>query len=684
MLDIGPRSRYNPSRGLGFYGKDGISGEVMLRKSLAIVAAVVATVSALASGALFFYHHTARVDALVILGNEAAHVFLFAALAWAAYFVGSLVYRSVFRQKRPYWEIQLALGFIIFGLAAFALGAAHLLYAWVVRGIILVILALSAPLLWRYGNEFGGLLKERLSKLTPGPLLVAAALAPLVAAILVRVGLPPFEWDSLVYHLYIPKVYAEAHAFVYLPRLAYSSIPLGGEMMFTWGYLWDGIGCAAAVAPLLNALMVVATWRLARRYMDNLWATAAAAFLFVTPSFLLYFPSAYVDMILGAFALMSLFIYVRGFKSYGDAALAGVFLGAALGIKYTGSYALIGFAPIVITDLIRRRVPVRRALAFLAVAFVVVLPWLGKAFVERGNPVFPSLYKVFGGRDLSPVVAEKVLEWQRSIGMGRELEDYAFLPYRVSFEANSGYENFDGFILPVSVVALLLSLIWFRRWRLITYTAFYFVAWAFIASQQLRFLSASFGLFAILAAGVFAYATARFKGVVRGALAFVLIGSVVTFGYAASGPSVCYFVPDAVKYIMSRNADGYLLQTVPVYRGDKFANENLPEDAVILMIFNDHLLYLEREAVYDSFFEASETLTHVETLGSPSEVADYVEGLGATHILTGQFSISYFWSHYDPATVVLWYAYLKGYTDVIYDDGEIEIRVIKERGRNSQ
>jgi hypothetical protein len=98
------------------------------------------------------------------------------------------------------------------------------------------------------------------------------------------------------------------------------------------------------------------------------------------------------------------------------------------------------------------------------------------------------------------------------------------------------------------------------------------------------------------------------------------------------------------------------------------------------MIFNDHLLYLEREAIYDSFFEASETLNHVATLDSASEVADYVDSLGATHILTGRFSQSYFWSHYDPATVALWYAYLRGYTQEVYNDGEIEIRVIKKRG----
>jgi hypothetical protein len=264
--------------------------------------------------------------------------------------------------------------------------------------------------------------------------------------------------------------------------------------------------------------------------------------------------------------------------------------------------------------------------------------------------------------------------------MGRDPIDYVLLPYRVSFEAGSGYEKFDGFMLPFSLVGVLLSLIWFRRWRLITYTAFYFVAWAFLASQQLRFLSAAFATSMILAVGVLAYATTAFKGMGRSALAFIIIGAVIAFGYAVTGAGIGHYVPEAVKYIMTRDADNYLLRTIPVYSANKFVNENLPEDAVILMIFNDHLLYLERKAIYDSFFEASETLIHVATLRTPSEVADYVDEMGATHIFTGRFATSYFWSHYDPATRVLWEAYVKGYTDVIYDDGEIEIRAIKSRG----
>ncbi|UCH77789.1 MAG: glycosyltransferase family 39 protein [Candidatus Coatesbacteria bacterium] len=649
-----------------------------MRKLHTAVAAIVIVGVVGASFAAYFYYHPEEkgwLDFVSFLG----HVFLFAALTWAAYFSGRLLARTLFRQRESYWEVELALGWIAFGLAAYLLAAVRLLYPWVVRGLVLAVLALSAPLLKRTLEGAGEFFRERWSKLGLGAALVLGAVAPLAFAYFVRVGVPPFEWDSLVYHLYLPKAYAEAHGFVYLPRLVYSSMPLGAEMIFLWAYLWNGLGCAGAVAPVLNFVMAVAAWRLARRYLDNLWATAAAVFLFVTPAYLAYFPSAYVDMMVGAFALLALILYLRGFESRSDAALAGLFLGAAMGVKYTAVYAAIGMAPLLLWDLSRRRLRPSYLVLFVSAAALMVVPWLAKAFVERGNPVFPALYGWFGGRDLSPVVAEHLLRWQKGIGMGREPLDYLLIPYRISVEAAGGYEKFDGIMLPFAVAALAWAALWFRRGRLIVYSALYIVAWAFIASQQLRFLSAAFATLAVLSAGCFAFLADRFRGGVRAAVSVALIGAVLVFGYVVNGPTVFFYTTEAIKYVVSRDADSYLKSMAPPYPVNKYINESLPAEAVILMIFDDHLLYLERPAVYDSFFEASETLNHVAGLNNPAEVADYVDELGATHILTGKFAISYFWSHYEPHTRALWEEYLRGYTTRIYDDREFELRAVLPR-----
>lgn len=631
----------------------------------------------LAAAVAFFYHQTGHRDGFVALLTHGGHLVLFAALAWSAYFVGRVTSRYVFRQTSTYWEINVALGFVVLGAAAFVLAATSLLYPWLVRGAVLLIVALSAPLWWRCVREAPAAVREKWSRASAGAVAVVAASVPFALVLLIRTGLPPVEWDVLVYHLYIPKVFAEGHGFVYLPHLVYASMPLGAEMMFTWAYLWDGLGAAAAVAPLLNILTVIATWRLARRYLDGLWAAAAAALLLFTPSFATAVGSSYVDFVVGAFAVMALVVYLNGFRRYADAALAGVLLGAAVAVKYTAAYALVAFLPIIGVDVIKRKVPLRYAAAFLITAFAVFAPWLVKAFVERGNPVFPFLYGVFGGRDLSPEAAAGLLPALRRIGMGRGVVDYLLLPYRVSVLGGSGYGRFAGSLWPFSFLIVPFALVWFRRWRLLTFTVLYFAAWAFM-SQQLRFLSAAYATLAALTGGVFAAAADAFAGSARAVIRFALVGLILVLGYVLNVPNIQAGL-EGLRYYKKGGADAYVREKAPCYQADEFVNDELPENAVVLMLFDNCLLYLERPAVYDSFLDASATVYDIQKLRSPAEVASYVDGLGVTHIMTYRVGAAFFWNYYERSTRRLWEAYLAQYTTAIYDDGYYEVRALERR-----
>jgi hypothetical protein len=452
-------------------------------------------------------------------------------------------------------------------------------------------------------------------------------------------------------------------------------MPLGGEMMFTWAYGWDGPGSAAGVAPLLNALAAVAVWRLARRYLDNIWAVLAGVIVLFTPIFGLKFSGAWTDYILMTYVLLALAIYLPGFKRLGDAALCGLLLGAALGVKYTGVHALAGFAAVLILDLVRRRLGVKYAAAFLLTAFVTALPWLVKAYVERGNPVFPVFYGVFGGRDMSPEVAAGISRAMREVGMGRGWLDYLLLPYRASVVGGDSYHLFTGNLWPLSFLVVPLALVWFRRWRLILFTVFNFASWALVGSQQLRFLGAVIGTFAVLNAGVFASAAGAFRGRGREIATAVIVGTVVLGGYFISSG----YLPDywsAFADYQQLRADGFLSRRAACYRADKFVNENLPADAVPLLVFDDCRLYLEREAICDPFLDASDIVYKVGESKDPAGVASYVRALGATHIIYNKRGGSHFWGYYDGSTRVLWEAYLRGYTTVIYDDGAYEVRLI--------
>ncbi len=626
--------------------------------------------------AAFLYHQPEIRGLAALNAPRLVHVALFAAWAWAAYFVGRLVTRRVLTQTAPLWEIELALGLVAFGLAAFALAATHLLHAWAARVLTLVVVALSAPTLARLARGARVYFAERWAAATPGTRLLALAALPFAATLLLGAGQPPTHYDVLVYHLYLPKLFNEIHSFVYLPRFAYASMPLGAEMIFTWAYAWDGEGVAGAVAPLINCLMVVATWRLARRYLDNFWATFAALILLFTPTFSQLLNLALVDFVLGAFALMALVVYLRGFGSGRDAAFAGVLLGVALSVKYTGLYALAAFVSLIILDLARRRLAVKNAAVFLGVAFAVVAPWFVKAYVERGNPVFPALYGVFGGRGMSADAAAGLVRSLRGVGMGRNFMDYLLLPYRVSVMGGFGYEKFSGNLWPFSFAAVPLAFIWFRRWRLLLFTIVYFAAWGLIGTQELRFFGTGFGTTAVIIAGVFnagVVACGRARRVVMAAAVALTLaaGYIINFGAITTN-----WARLAGWFYEDRNA--YLMHWSDRYVVSKFVNEQLPRDAVVLMIFDACLYHLDRRAVADSFNEASETIYAIQKMRTPEEVAAYVGALGADHIMTNRMG-GYFWRDYRASARVLWESYLEKYTTVIYRDEYNEVRTVNAR-----
>jgi hypothetical protein len=646
-----------------------------MRKLSRVITVVVIGGGFVAAAAAFIYEHPTFLGQFKTNAQQLGHVFLFAALAWAAYYAGKTVTRLVFRRGRSCWEVDLAVGWFVFGAATFALAAAGLLYVWLVRAAVLALVALSAPTLWRVGRGVPDFVETRRPEFSPGLLLLVVAAVPFVAAATSCIGQPPFNWDVVVYHLYLPQRIIADHGFVYLPRLAYASMPLGAEMMFTWAYAWDGIGAAAAVAPLINFLLVVATWRLARRYLDNLWATAAAVIAFFTPTFAYLFNVAYTDFVLAAFALMALNVYLDGLSRRGEAALAGLLLGAALSVKYTGLHALFGFLPLVAWDFAKRRLSAKSAAVFLLTAFAVVLPWLAKAYVERGNPVFPAFYGVWGGRDLSAEAAAGIVRSMRAVGMGRGGLDYLLLPYRVSVMGDKGYPFFAGSLWPFSFLAVPLALVWFRRWRLILFTIFNFASWAVIGSQQLRFLGAAVATLAVLSAGVFAAGAGAFRGTARRAAAAVTVAAVVAFGYYLNLGHLINFEERFADY-QREGADAFLAKWAPCYRANRFVNDNLPADSAVLLIFDNSRLYLEREAIGDAFCDASEIIYAVGKLESGADVSAFVASLGAAYIMTNKTAALYFWGYYPASTKRTWETYLNGYTAVIYDDGAYEVRAV--------
>jgi hypothetical protein len=592
---------------------------------------------------------------------KAWHLVLFAAMWLAAYFAGRKLLGVLgYRDGLPP-ELATAAGVVVFSLAALALAAAHLAYGFMVKIITVAVLVIGFYPWARRLKGASTRVRRWFQELEAGPatwLFFGGLLAFPLALVAAQ---PPIYWDALTYHLAVPHKYAAAHGFVYLPHNIYASMPLGATMFYMWGMLWDGLTCANASYFAASLLVVAFVYRLARFWLPQFYAAAAAFLVFLSPVFFVVMPGAHVDHFLMLYVVAALYIYfspegARERPQPRRALAVGLFLGAALAVKYTSIYVLGAVTPIFIYDLVRRRLRLREVVTILAIAFAFVVPWLVKAYVERGNPVFPLLYGVFGGRDFSPLQAEHLISWQHGIGAGRSWLDYLLLPYRISVRADFDYGFFAGIYLPYLMPLAAVAALAFRRgWRVVAF------AWAFVACwslgpQQLRFLD-----------GGLAAADKALAGVARAAWRAGVVAFIIFTGLAYNVGGVFHTL-EGFDYLAGESREQFLETKCGFYLAQGFINERTPPGAKVLMIFTNHTLYLEREAVYDSFFEASAFLLAAETGADAEDLYELARRWGVTHVHVFHLFEKKAWSSYKKRTKKVFYEFIEKYCRPRYRD----------------
>jgi hypothetical protein len=223
--------------------------------------------------------------------------------------------------------------------------------------------------------------------------------------IAIGVLIPPWGWDTLVYHL---TVVFHASASGSLERVAVPMqqfwFPQVGELHALWAYLLGGAGeqswriTGIALAPLnltAGLAVVVAAQALGLR-AGRTWILAA---MMLTPIVLIQPTSGYVDV---AFAAYCLAAFAFALLAARDGQVAHLVLctlasGLALGTKL--SFLYLGLPVVVV--LMTRRV----ATSFLAVGgarlagrgVLLILSfclgwiwWLGPNLLETGNPLYPA------------------------------------------------------------------------------------------------------------------------------------------------------------------------------------------------------------------------------------------------------------------------------------------------------
>lgn len=452
---------------------------------------------------------------------------------------------------------------------------------------------------------------------------------------------PPTGVDPLVYHLAAPARYLREGGMVSIPSTLESNYPLAVQMNFLFG-LWIRGG---STAQLLNTwalgLTALALFGLARKSGPALVGLLAVA-LYVSVSDVVYGSSvALADVMTALFLILSFTSIVAWLDRGGERwlVLAGVFGGlfAANRVSNAGWVLGLGIALVVYSTYRHRAfqwsTSLRPMVVFGICSMIVVLPWYIRSYLYTGNPIYPFLYDVFGGRYMTSESAAYYFDLNRLKTLGtRSAQGFLSLPWVITMDP---IQYRSGVLGPIYLASL--PFLFFCRRGLPSWIRFALVfmlvsmpIW-YMTYTRLRSMLVVVALLSVLAA-IALVELIRHGGMPRllraAALASVglwlLVG--IAINWRAHGDAIL-----AVTGIEDRGTyvDEQLRNTgFNWYRDFQKLNTLLPEDANVL-IFDTRGYYLNRD--YVKSIGLTRGMATKDELRSPKKLLAVLGSLGVTH-----------------------------------------------------
>jgi hypothetical protein len=254
--------------------------------------------------------------------------------------------------------------------------------------------------------------------------LFPLALAAAVFLSLVGVLAPSdtLDWDSLAYHLAVPKMWLNDGRIHFVSFIHHSNFPFSIDNLYIWGLAWGGQHGAKAFSLFFLIFGLMALFGIARqRYSGNAGWWSALAFAAI-PAVIWISGTAYIDVSNGLFAGLGI-LFAAWFVDEPEerkwAWLSAVCLGFAAGSKYTGLQTIFAVGLVVLAYGFAKKGP-KPASAFLIwlAALALASPWYVKNVVNTGNPVYPFFSSVLGGKNWDEFSARIYTEEQKTFGVG--------------------------------------------------------------------------------------------------------------------------------------------------------------------------------------------------------------------------------------------------------------------------
>lgn len=544
--------------------------------------------------------------------------------------------------KKWNWSPEERLGVSVL-MGCGALGTVTLLVGLLPGGLKLVVLV--APLLfawpaWKGVSEFGGLGLTKPKVDQTGALLLAGCVLLALFSLVGAMSFPDtLEWDSLAYHLAVPKLWLNAGQIGYVQGIHHSNFPFVVECAEMWGLAAAGFAGAKVISWFLMVAGALAVAGMAKRWSGGNAGKWAALALLASPVVAWEGGTAYIDHVHGLFAGLGVLYLAEWVRDRETKSIwpAGILLGLACASKFTGlqTFLITGLVALVMVLRSADR-KVAPLLAAGALAMALTAPWLVKTYAYTGNPVYPFFYDKLGGSDWDSWRAAIYKDEQQSFGVGRTATGrdpkslghavlgLAYQPGRYTNPRQTeGGGSPTGAVGALAVVTLFLLGVQGpkdKTARFVLATVGISMAAWFVLSQQSRYLAT----LAVLAA--------PFVPIVYARGAWQWLGRVLVVGQAAATLAVLYTIQtkDQMQVLFGVvPQEAYLKQRLGFAEPAKLLNETAEVKKVALY---DEVFGFLLDKPYFWANPGHSMLIPYETINDGPALADALKNLGFSHV----------------------------------------------------
>jgi hypothetical protein len=227
-----------------------------------------------------------------------------------------------------------------------------------------------------------------------------------------------YGYDTYQYHWAVPLLLLRDHGMRAFPGWAHANLPFNTEMLNLIALSLQAPQAATMVQDSFELLGAILTYALIQRHFGALTAWLAVAAEVTVPLLIMFASESYVEtaLIFYAIAALATLIWwieglIRGTQmGYRLLTLLGLFVGLALGVKYTAIMYLPGVMLLLLAGAIafawrqgkRHSVKLiasytaKSQAAFVGAVALAFAPWALKNWLLLGNPVYPALATIFG------------------------------------------------------------------------------------------------------------------------------------------------------------------------------------------------------------------------------------------------------------------------------------------------